>query len=217
MVRSSARSSWAPGATLLAALSVIAVGCPVAAQSSAIWQIHRPGPTVRVTTAGGCPTSLGSATDVRNRGPWQAKMLMPPSPSRGLICRYSAYLGAAQRSSTAARYRRVRLGRAAARHLARVIAGIDTRPPKGKFSCPAGFDSATIIAFSYGNRPDADLWYSDTACQTLDNGRIGAFEGANPSFYRDFTPLLNRLAPPAVDFSRAISPSSTALSPPAAG
>ena len=72
---------------------------------------------------------------------------------------------------------------------------IDLSAPKGTFNCPAAFDSATIMAFRFGSSDDVDLWYSDSGCQTLDNGRLGAFEGANPSFYTTFMNTYAQLVP----------------------
>ncbi|MGA8207640.1 MAG: hypothetical protein WB801_10320 [Candidatus Dormiibacterota bacterium] len=92
-------------------------------------------------------------------------------------------------------YRQVRLAAAEASKLAGVIGEVSTKAPVGVFHCPAGWDTATVIAFSYRSRTDADLWYYDSGCQTLDNGRIGAFQGGNPSFYLRFVPLVDRLAP----------------------
>jgi hypothetical protein len=92
-------------------------------------------------------------------------------------------------------YRQVRLTAAQAFGLARVIGKVSTAAPKGTFSCPAGWSTATVIAFSYRGRSDADLWYYDSGCQTLDNGKIGAFQGGNQNFYLHFVPLIDRLAP----------------------
>jgi hypothetical protein len=92
-------------------------------------------------------------------------------------------------------YRQVRLNAAQASRLGAVVDKVSTAPPKGAYSCPAGWNTATVIAFSYRGRSDADLWYYDSGCQTLDNGKIGAFQGGNPSFYRGFVSMIDRLAP----------------------
>jgi hypothetical protein len=135
---------------------------------------------------------------VRNFGSWRFSELVPSSPTAGLICRYA---GSATSPPSAAvgpsLYRQVRLTGAEAFKLAGVIAKVSTRVPKGTFSCPAGWDTASVIAFSYRGQSGADLWYYDSGCQTLDNGRIGAFQGGNPSFYLRFVPLIDRLAPQA--------------------
>jgi hypothetical protein len=53
-----------------------------------------------------------------------------------------------------------------------------------------------VIGFSFPGRPDVGLWYDASGCQTLDNGRIGSFEGGNPSFYDGFLNVVDRLSPP---------------------
>ena len=51
------------------------------------------------------------------------------------------------------------------------------------------------MAFRFAHVDDVDLWWNDSGCQTLDNGRLGAFEGANPSFYTTFQNAYARLVP----------------------
>jgi hypothetical protein len=79
--------------------------------------------------------------------------------------------------------------------LASVIDSISTAAPHGVNSCPADFGSASIIAFSYADTPDVNVWFSDSGCKTLDNGVIGAFELGNPSFYQSFESLIDELSP----------------------
>jgi hypothetical protein len=178
------------------ALWILALTCSACAAPSDPWHPARGGPYIRVLASGDCPTSLGPARDVRNVGAWRFRELVPESPTAGRICRYAA--SAISPPSAAvhpALYRQVRLTAAQASELASVIDKISTKAPKGAFSCPAGWNTATVIAFSYRARSDADLWYYDSGCQTLDNGEIGAFQGGNPSFYPHFVPLIERLAP----------------------
>lgn len=179
----------------LMALALVLSGC--GNSSSDPWHVSRGGPTIQILASGSCPQSLGAARDVRNRGGWRLTELVPASPSGGLICRYSASaIGPA--SSVAAHpalYRQVRLDRAQAATLARLIDKVSTKAPTGVTACPAAFNTATVIAFGYPHGGGADLWYSDTGCQTLDNGSIGASETGNPSFYASVIPLVNRLAP----------------------
>jgi hypothetical protein len=180
----------------LVALSILALICSACAAFSDPWHFSRGGPYIRVLASGPCPTSLGSARDVRNFGAWRFRELVPASPTGGLICRYAA--SAAGPPSAAGRptlYRQVRVLAVEAAELAGVIDKVSTKAPKGFFGCPAGWDTATLIAFSYRAQSDADLWYYDSGCQTLDNGKIGAFQGGNPSFYLHFVPLVDRLAP----------------------
>lgn len=183
------------------------------------WHITRGGPTIQILASGSCPQSLGAARDVRTQGAWRLTELLPTSASSGLICRYSAFAIGPATSPVAhpALYRQVRLGRAGASALARLIDKVSTKAPTGVTSCPAAFNTATVIAFGYGSGVGANLWYSDTGCQTLDNGSIGASETGNPSFYVSVIPLINRLAPqnplppglaPLVSPSPSPSPSS---------
>jgi hypothetical protein len=92
-------------------------------------------------------------------------------------------------------YRSTVLGSADAVWLATVVDNVKTEPPRGVAACPADFGSATIIVFGYASGPDADLWYNDGGCETLDNGRIGASEVGNPSFYNSFVPTIDALSP----------------------
>lgn len=136
---------------------------------------------------------------MRNSGAWRfSELLVPGSPIAGLICRYAYPTPATGTGSAAAWpsvYHQVRPATAEASELARVISKVSTKAPKGAFHCPAGRDTATVIAFSDRNQSDSDLWYWDTGCQTLDNGKIGAFQGENPSFSLGFVSLIDRLAP----------------------
>jgi len=182
----------------LITLSVLALGCSACAVSSDPWHPDRGGPYIRVLANAECPTSLGAARDVRNFGSWRPSELVPPSPIAGLICRYrypASPTGIEAAAAWPSLYRQVRLPAVKASELAEVIGKVSTKPPKGTFHCPAGWNTATVIAFSYQGKSDADLWYYDSGCQTLDNGRIGAFQGGNPSFYLDFVSLIDRLAP----------------------
>lgn len=187
-----------PPLVWLIALMALALVMSACGNSSAHpWHITRGGPTVQILASGSCPQSLGAARDVRNHGAWRLTELVPTSPSSGLICRYSASAIGPATSPAAqpALYRHVRLDRAQAASLARLIAKVSTKAPTGVTACPADFNTATVIAFGYGNGVGANLWYSDTGCQTLDNGSIGASETGNPSFYVSVIPLINRLAP----------------------
>lgn len=195
-----ARSIYGCGSKQLAlccgALAVLALVSTACAASSDPWHPSRGGPYIRVLANADCPTSLGLARDVRNFGDWRLSELVPESPTSGLICRYAASATSPPSAVVhPALYRQVRLTAAQASGLAGAIGKISTKAPKGAFSCPAGWNTATVIAFSYRGRSDADLWYYDSGCQTLDNGKIGAFEGGNPSFYPHFVPLIDRLAP----------------------
>jgi hypothetical protein len=81
--------------------------------------------------------------------------------------------------------------------LVAAVRGLDLHKPTGEFHCPSDVGRATVIGLAYRGRADVGLWYAADGCQTLDNGRLGAFQGANPSFYNGFQPVVDRLAPPS--------------------
>ena len=113
-----------------------------------------------------------------------------------MICRYRAALAQpGATGSPGSLYSGVELDTSVAVHLATVIDSISLAPPQGTTACPSDDESASIIAFSYTNRVDISLWFSDSGCETLDNGRIAANETGNPSFYNGFLTLINKLAP----------------------
>lgn len=138
---------------------------------------------VRVLVSDGCRSVLGGQ-DVVNS--YTGDELVAPGPVGGLICRYS---------SNRSLYASVDLATRDAVRLSVVIDAISTATPQGTFHCPAAVDSASIIAFAYAGRADVDLWFNDSGCETLDNGRIRAYESGNPSFYNSFLTLVNELAP----------------------
>lgn len=49
-------------------------------------------------------------------------------------------------------------------------------PAVGSYSCPEEYPGhLALIVLGYGTRADVDLWYSDSGCQTADNGYVSAF------------------------------------------
>ncbi len=140
---------------------------------------------VHVLVSSGCRPVLGSSKDVVNS--YTGDKLVPLSPVGGLICRYSP---------NGSLYASVDVVTNEAVDLAVVIDAISTALPQGTYHCPAADDSASILAFAYAGQPDVDLWFSDSGCETLDNGRIKAYENGNPSFFNAFLPLVNECAPP---------------------
>jgi hypothetical protein len=149
-----------------------------------------------VSVAAGCPGSDVGYADVVNTFP--GPLLVPADPSAGLVCRYGPGVSlGANGSGRELLVSSTRLDNAQAQQLASVIRRIDLAAPSGTFSCPLDVGAAATVGFSYPDRVDVGLWYRTSGCQTLDNGRIGAFEGANPSFYDAFETVINRLSPPA--------------------
>ncbi len=174
---------------LLAVAIAMTTSCASAPWLSSLGQAP-----VRVTVANGCPAELGGAQDVVNS--YTGDELVPPGPVSALICRYwSSFPATPETKVRGSLYASVALATSDAVRLAAVIDAISTAAPQGTYHCPAGLGSASIIAFAYAGRANVDLWFSDSGCQTLDNGRIAASENGNPSFYNNFLTLMGELAP----------------------
>lgn len=178
--------NWLP---ILGVLTAVMTSC-----ASQPWVITPGHPQVRVLVSRSCPAALGGMQDVVNS--YAGDALVPPNPIGGLICRYWSTIPQPEDSkSPGSLYLAVVLAPAVAANLATVIDAISTAPPRGTVACPSDDGSASIIAFAYASRPDVDLWFHDSGCATLDNGRIGAFEVGNPRFYDSFASLVDELAP----------------------
>jgi hypothetical protein len=173
-----------------------AVGLAAAGDANGAGTWFQPSsPKLDVNVAKGCPSSLASFQDVVNTFP--GPPLVPAEPRAGLICRYGPIYGvgptpASQRLLATSK----RLDEAQAQALATVIRALTLTVSVGAASCPADFGEVAVIGFEYPGKADVGLWYRTTGCQTLDNGRIGAFEEGNPSFYNGFVNLIDRLSPP---------------------
>lgn len=188
------------GAGARALLLTVVLGGALAVQAcSSSTRGHVPavraaGPKIVVTVRGGCPATLGRATDVRNDGDGLSDHLLSGGmkPVRGLVCEYRSMQTPPFPTRLASS---VRLEAADARRLATVIQNVSLRPARGAFSCPEQeFGTVAVLAFDYGDHT-VDLWYQWSGCQTLDNGHVLAFQGANPSFYSRFQTVFDSLAP----------------------
>jgi hypothetical protein len=180
--------------TMAVACVVGLVGCgPVKP-----WTIVARTPQVHIDVSAGCPMSLNDWQDVRNTGEGLGSELVPPNPVAALICRYRGNYGGPSVLPLSGRtlYRQVILETTTSRQLATSIAAISLARPPGSLSCPNGNGSASVLTFAYPGRQDVDLWYDDSGCATLDNGKTSAIIDGNPPFYQGFAPLLDRLAPP---------------------
>jgi hypothetical protein len=155
-----------------------------------VWNVSR-SPKLRVDVAARCPASIGADQDVANT--FAGPPLVPPGPKAGLICRYAP---SATKPGPANLKRQTRLSTAQAGDLATVVRRLDLTAPSGVTNCPADLGLVAVIGFAYPGRADVGLWYHASGCQTLDNGRIGAFEVGNPSFYNGFLSTIDRLSPP---------------------
>lgn len=175
-------------ASVAGAVGLYQLVAPAAA--APLWHVSR-APKLAVDVAAGCPKSVRGYRDVVNTFP--GPPLVPAGPVSGMICRYwPSY--SPRRADALARQRH--LGTADARKLARAVRELDLSAPTGALACPADFGTVALIGFSYPNRPDVGLWYDASGCQSVDNGRLGASEPGNPTFYVGFLGLVNRLSPP---------------------
>lgn len=156
-----------------------------ASAATTVWHVSH-SPKVRVSVAGGCPSTLKHYQDVVNT--FAGPPLVPAGPQAGLVCWYPR-AGAKLAKTT-------HLSRAKAAELATAVRKLSLKPPTETFHCPADFGSVGLIGLSYAGRSDVGLWYSYSGCQTLDNGRIGSFQGGNPSFYNGFQTAIDKVSPP---------------------
>jgi N-acetylneuraminic acid mutarotase len=152
-----------------------------------------------ISVAAGCPASIAGYRDVVNT--FAGPPLVPAGPDRGIVCRYHP-TGGMPSAHAGQLADQTRLDSAAAQELAGAIRSLDLRPPTGTFSCPADIGTVALIGLSYPDHADVGLWYAASGCQTLDNGRIGAFQGGNPTFYNGFQGTSDRLAPPVTSQRR---------------
>jgi hypothetical protein len=176
------------------------------ASSGQVWHVgsaQAAGPKLTVTVRGGCPATVGTATDVARSALPGSQELLPTDgePASALICEYAEPAGALPGASTASApgprlTHRIALTQAQTRQLAAAISKISLVPPTGTFNCPArGVGDDTVIAFAYPAAQTVDLWYKTSGCRTLDNGDVAAFQGANPSFYSGFQTAFRSMAP----------------------
>jgi hypothetical protein len=131
-----------------------------------------PGPhPVRVTVAGGCPTTDQGVTGVSNPGAALKRRLLPPGqPAAGLRCRYDGANGHPWQLVAANR-----LTAQEARQAARSMARIPLSHPDGAVvNCPMDDGSAEVLALAYPSRPDVDLWIKLNGCRGVSNGSITA-------------------------------------------
>lgn len=165
----------------VATFAVLLAVILLASCSNNPWHVSRQ-PQIRVNVAAGCPASISGYADVVNT--YGGSKLVPPSPRGGMICQYPP-------SESGRLGRQTTLTTSQATHVAEAVRSLDLRAPSGTFNCPADIGGADIVGLSYDSGPDVGLWYHDSGCKSLDNGRLGSFEGGNPSFYMTFEPVIN--------------------------
>jgi hypothetical protein len=153
------------------------------------WHVASRSPKLSLNVSADCPASLAHYEDVVDafRGP---PLVPQAAPVSGLVCWYNR----SNVPEPGPLGRQVRLSSQEAGVLATAVSKLSLRPPIGTVNCPADFGMVALIGFSYASRPDVALWYSASGCQTLDDGRLGSFQGANPSF-GGFEEAMDKLAP----------------------
>lgn len=161
------------------------------------WHLSR-SPKLSLHVSSGCPASLAHYEDVVITFP--GPPLVPQAaPVSGLVCWYNG----SNLPDLGSLVRQVRLSSREAAVLANSVMKLSLRPPRGNSSCAGDVGTVALIGFSYASRADVALWYSASGCQALDNGRLGSFQGANPSFSGDFEGAMTKLAPELPPPSRA--------------
>lgn len=134
-------------------------------------------PTISLTVADGCPTTVTRPRDVANTDPGDSTLLPAGSmPDAALICAYSGPLNPSDEHLAKT------LNADEAQRIADALLHVSLARPRGTVSCPDDSGAFAILAFSYPHHPDVSLWWNTTGCQSIDNGRIGASQIASPSF-----------------------------------
>lgn len=136
-------------------------------------------PTISVQVDVGCPPRVTKARDVVNADPVD-RTLVPTGilPNAAVACIYSGQL------NPSTNHLAIILDSAGAARTAASLQHVSLKRPTGTVNCPGDSGAFAILAFSYPHRPDVDLWWDTTGCQTIDNGRIGASQIASDGFGR---------------------------------
>jgi hypothetical protein len=155
------------------------------ADSEVIWLDPVPlrdtstGPRIRLTVAGGCPGSDARFVGVprhrvyeygvANHGADLGRRLLPAAtPTAGRQCRYYGLNGPAFRLHSA-----TRLDAAQARRLAAAMTALPlSHADGGVTNCPMDDETAEVVALSYPDRADVDLWVKLNGCTFVSNGYI---------------------------------------------
>ncbi len=149
----------------------------VRADAMVVWLDPRPladsnpGPRIQVTQVDSCPATNLGIVGVTNPGQsaLRAELLPAEEPVAGLICEYSGLNGAP--AFHLRRHRQLDAG--AAERIARAVRDLSLGHTVGAAtSCPADDGSVAVIALSFANRPDIDLWLKLAGCPVVTNGYI---------------------------------------------
>jgi hypothetical protein len=136
----------------------------------------QPGPRLGHSTPASCPSGDGADVGVQATPLTPSGALVPPiRPSAALLCRYSGLND--PRPFTLDISRAVNATRAVA--ISERAAAIQLGHVDGAVSgCPADFATAWMVVLSYPDGSESALWYADSGCQHVANGRILADYGA---------------------------------------
>lgn len=160
----------------VAVSTVSATTTGIRADGIAIWLDPRPirdtakGARLRITIQSGCPARRGDTVGVTNHDTELARSLLPAGrPTAALVCRYNGGNDKPEFGIGSTRT----LGQSAAKTVADAARAIDlSHADGGVTSCPMDDGSVTVLVFAFPGRPDVDLWFARTGCQTLSNGSI---------------------------------------------
>lgn len=130
-------------------------------------------PRVRATVAGGCPD--GNSNGAANQGADLSTLMVPvAAPRAGLLCEYAGDNQSSDGTTPHQLVKAIPLDAELAAKIAHQIAQVPLGHVDGEGrSCPAGgFGPVPVLALSYADRPDVDVWGSSGACSWIANGRI---------------------------------------------
>jgi hypothetical protein len=99
----------------------------------------------------------------------------------GLLCYYQAGTDGTQAVSTVVHTEI--LDGPAATSLATALQKLSLVPYPGARSCPRDLvGESALVAFHYADGPDVALWYHDSGCQSINNGRVTGSEAGAVEF-----------------------------------
>jgi hypothetical protein len=139
----------------------------------------QPGQRARVLVDGHCPGSVAGYVGAKNPGgPFGDRLLPPGLPTAALMCSYHGYYGNGRPWPLGALARTVHLSALAAVRVAKAVDALPLSHTDGGVSLGcSGPSEYVVLAFSYPQRPDIDLWAELGDCPDIANGYISAAAG----------------------------------------
>ena len=158
-------------------------GSAIRADAVVVWLDPKPvrdtatGTRLHVIVDGNCPSSDRGVVGVRNDGHRLGDRLLPAArPTRGLLCRYNGGNGAALQL-----LKQTRMNAAQAESLADAIRRLPlSHVDGGVVNCPMDDGAAAVVALSYADATDVDVWVQLSGCAYVSNGEIVASAGSVP-------------------------------------